>query len=269
MSFASQVGIYCEFGRIAFLKTLAYRLRYYTGVISYMINISVYYFIWKAIFTHSQDIEGYDLSDMVTYVCVGWIARSFYYNNIDREIAGQVTEGRIATELIKPIHYPLSHISQALGESTFRLILFSLPISAIAMLIFPLKLPSSPTHLFLFLLSTFLSFLIFAEINFLVGLCALGMKSILALIRAKYFLVELLSGLLIPISFFPPQLQSLSRALPFQHISYTPLRIYLGKLQGESLIMALVLQGFWVVGLYALGNLFWSLAVRKISIQGG
>ncbi len=61
------------------------------------------------------------------------------------------------------------------------------------------------------------------------------MKSILALIRAKYFLVELLSGLLIPITFFPPPIQKVSRFLAFQHISYTPLQIYLGKLTGGEL----------------------------------
>ena len=269
MSLASQVGVYVEFGRIAFLKTLAYRLRYYTGVLSYMINISVYYFIWRAIFTHSEDIEGYDLSDMVTYVAVGWISRSFYFNNIDRAIASQVTEGRIATELIKPIYYQLSHISLALGESCFRLILFSLPISLVTVFVFPLKLPASLSHFVLFFVSTFLAFLIFAEINFMVGLCALLMKSILSLIRAKYFLVEFLSGLLIPISFFPESVQELSHLLPFQHISYTPLQIYLGKLTGTDLHTALLIQVLWALGLFLLGNTFWSLSVRKLSIQGG
>lgn len=269
MSLSSQLAIYTEFGRIAFLKTLAYRLRYYTGIVSYMINIAVYYFIWKAIFVNSDNIEGYNLADMVTYVTIGWIARSFYFNNIDREIAAQVTEGRIATELIKPIHYQFSHIAQALGESGFRLILFSLPITAAAWLLFPIRLPAGWSQFGLFFASSLMAFLIFAEFNFMIGLCALGMKSILALIRAKYFLVELLSGLLIPISFFPASVQSVSRWLPFQHISYTPLQVYLGKLQGSELTAALAIQLCWVLGLFVLGEVFWVLSVRKLSIQGG
>jgi ABC-2 type transport system permease protein len=264
-----QLGIYFEYGRIAFLKTLAYRLRYYTGILSYMINIAVYYFIWKAIFAHGERIEGYNLDEMVTYVAVGWIARSFYFNNIDREIAAQVGEGRIASELIKPIHYQISHIAQALGESGFRLVLFSLPITAVAWLFYPVRLPASLALLALFFISLLLAFLIFAEINFIVGLCALGMKSILALIRAKYFLVELLSGLLVPISFFPASVQRVSQFLPFQHISFTPLQIYLGKLQGDALLQALAIQAGWVVGLFFLGDFFWTLSVPKITIQGG
>jgi ABC-2 type transport system permease protein len=269
MTIVQTIGIYVEYGRIAFLKTLAYRLRYYTGILSYMINIAVYYFIWKAIFAHGERIEGYDLSEMVTYVAVGWIARSFYFNNIDREIAGQVTEGRIATELIKPIHYQLSHIAQAFGESGFRMVLFTLPITVVAWLFYPVRLPAGPLHFALFFASLVLAFLIFAEVNFIVGLCALGMKSILALIRAKYFLVELLSGLLVPISFFPASVQRVSSFLPFKHISFTPLQIYLGKLQGAELLRVLAIQSGWAIGLFILGNFFWSLSVRKITIQGG
>ena len=78
MTLSQTIAIYMEYGRIAFLKTLAYRLRYYTGILSYMINIAVYYFIWKAIFTHGERIEGYDLGEMVTYVAVGWIARRMH-----------------------------------------------------------------------------------------------------------------------------------------------------------------------------------------------
>jgi ABC-2 type transport system permease protein len=121
----------------------------------------------------------------------------------------------------------------------------------------------------LIFISTLLAFLIFAEVNFMVGLCALGMKSILALIRAKYFLVELLSGLLIPITFFPASVQRVSWFLPFQHISYTPLQIYLGKLAGNGLWQALGVQLSWVIGMFLLGEFFWALSVRKLSIQGG
>jgi ABC-2 type transport system permease protein len=264
-----RIGVYAEYGRIGFMNTLAYRLRYYTGVLSYMINIAVYYFIWKAIFSNSDNVQGYDLSDMVTYVAVGWIARSFYFNNIDREIAALVTEGRIATELIKPIHYQLRHIAQAAGESCFRLILFTLPITVAALMLFPMKLPTHGLDFAFFFISALLAFLIFAEVNFMVGLCALGMKSILALIRAKYFLIELLSGLLIPITYIPAGLQKISSALPFQHISFTPLQIYLGKLRGWDMAEALGMQVGWVIGLFILGDYFWSLATRRITIQGG
>jgi ABC-2 type transport system permease protein len=55
MSFAALL----EFSRIGFLDMLAFRLRYYTGVINYFINVTVYYFIWKAIFAATPDFAGF------------------------------------------------------------------------------------------------------------------------------------------------------------------------------------------------------------------
>ena len=94
-----QARVYAEFVRVGFVNTLAYRLRYYTGIVTYFMYVSVYYFIWKAIFAHSSHIEGFDFSQILTYISVGWIIRSFYYNNIDQDMAQQVMEGKLAMDL--------------------------------------------------------------------------------------------------------------------------------------------------------------------------
>ena len=41
---------YAEFTRVGFVNILAFRLRYYTGILTYLINVTVYYFIWKAVY---------------------------------------------------------------------------------------------------------------------------------------------------------------------------------------------------------------------------
>ena len=38
-----------SFARIGFLNMLAYRARYYVGVLTYLFNVAVYYFIWREI----------------------------------------------------------------------------------------------------------------------------------------------------------------------------------------------------------------------------
>jgi len=113
------------------------------------------------------------------------------------------------------------------------------------------------------------SFFLMSAINFMIGTCAIPLKSILALIRAKYWLIELLSGLLIPIGFFPESLQKVMAWLPFEHIAYTPLQIYLGKLDRAQALRALGTQWLWVVGLLILAHLWWGRSSRKITIHGG
>jgi ABC-2 type transport system permease protein len=255
--------------RVGFVNTLAYRVRYYTGIATYFIYVSIYYFIWRAIFAHGERIEGFDFSQILTYVAVGWIIRSFYFNNIDQEMAQQVLEGKLAMDLIKPVNLQSMYVAQAFGESIFRLALLTAPTALVLLAIYPIRRPRTLAEFLAFFVSVILSFFIVAAINFAVGTLAIRLKSILGLLRAKYFLLELFSGLLLPISFFPHAFQVILQALPFQYISYVPVLLYLGRIHGRDIVRALSLQLFWVAAMLALGHAMWRWSTRRITIQGG
>jgi len=280
MSSRAQVlAPYVEFTRIGFVNILAFRLRYYAGIFTYLINVTVYYFIWTAIYraagnsgaagAATANIGGYDLSQILTYVAVGWIIRSLYWNTIDQEMAYEVIEGKIAMDFIKPVSIQWMWISRALGETAFRLIMLTALTSVAVALLFPVKLPASWANFAMFVVSVIGSILLMAAINFMIGTCAIPLTSILALIRAKYWLIELLSGLLIPMTYFPAALQKVAAWLPFEHIAFTPLQIYLGKLSGIAAIKALAVQWLWIAILLWLGDLWRRRATRKITIHGG
>src|SRR6202162_2018087 len=256
-SWAQALVRYAEFSRVGFVNILAFRLRYFTGIITYFLNVTVYYFIWSAVYSGGQAIAGYNLAQMITYVSVGWIIRSFYWNTIDQEMAYEVIEGKIAMDLIKPVSVQWMWISRAIGESAFRLGLLTLPTAIVVALVFPVQGPASSESFALFLVSVLGSFFLMAAINFMIGTCAIPLKSILALIRAKYWLIEMLSGLLIPISFFPQTAQKIMAWMPFEYIAYQPLQIYLGKLDRVAALRALATQWLWVVALLILANIWW------------
>ena len=260
---------YAEFARVGFVNILAFRLRYFTGIITYSLNVTVYYFIWSAVFRSASSFAGYNLPQMITYVSVGWIIRSFYWNTIDQEMAYEVIEGKIAMDLIKPVSVQWMWISRAMGESAFRLGLLTLPTAIVVALVFPLQRPASRENFLFFLVAVLGSFFLMAAINFMIGTCAIPLKSILALIRAKQWLIELLSGLLLPMTFFPQKIQQILAWLPFEHIAYTPLQIYLGKLDRAHALRALATEWFWVVALIIFAHLWWSRTLRTITIQGG
>ena len=260
---------YAEFSRVGFVNILAFRLRYFTGIITYFINVTIYYFIWSAVFRSTPTIAGYTLPQMLTYVNVGWIMRSFYWNTIDQEMAYEVIEGKIAMDFLKPVSIQWMWLFRSMGESAFRLCLLTLPMAVLVALVYPVQGPASHLHFFLFSIGVLGSFFLMGAINFMIGTCAIPLKSILALIRAKYWLIELLSGLLIPMAFFPDKIRILLAWLPFEHIAYTPLQIYLGKLDRAAALRALGIQWFWVIALMLLAHLWWSRASRKITIHGG
>ncbi|HEY2933945.1 MAG TPA: ABC-2 family transporter protein [Acidobacteriota bacterium] len=263
------IAAYAAFARVSFLQILAYRMRYFIGIVTYLVNVTVYYFIWKALYRNGGVIQGFTFGQMVTYVAVGWIIRTFYFNNIDREMANDIQQGHIGSKLARPVNYQWMHISQAAGESLFRIMLFTVPTAAVILAVYPVQAPASWLAFTAFLCSLLFSFLIFASVNFLVGICSVYLHSILGLIRAKYFLIEILSGLIIPISFFPASLVRLSQWLPFQHISYTPLLIYMGKITGLGLGRTILIEFAWASALILAGHRAWNRAARKIVVQGG
>jgi viologen exporter family transport system permease protein len=257
------------FARIGFLNMLAFRARYYVGVLTYLFNVSVYYFLWRAVFRQGAVVAGMSLGDMVTYVAVGWAVRSFYFNEIDRELGTQVQEGKLAMNLIRPVDFQTVMIADAAGQSAFRAVLFTLPISVVLALVFPIRPPASAIAAALFLVSAVLSFFLVAALNFLVGLVAIRSKSILGVLRAKYLLLELLSGLLIPTTLFPEPLRTVLFASPFPHINFTPAALYLGKAVGARAVGLLALQAAWTLALLAAGHVAWRRSRQRITIQGG
>ena len=146
---------------------------------------------------------------------------------------------------------------------------FTVPIAVVIVSVFPVSLPVSLFHGICFLVATLFSFLILAEVNFLLGLTAFFFKSIDGISRAKYVLIQLLSGLLLPLAFFPDWCRGFVEALPFKHISHTPLQFYLGKIPVSKALPIFLQEFIWWLVLLVLGQLLYSKAVRKLTLQGG
>jgi ABC-2 type transport system permease protein len=271
----ASVGLYCHFIRLAFLKFLAYRLRYYTGVVSYTIFVAGHYYLYTALFASrvagsgEATIGGLDLSEMITYVAVSWIGRSFYFNNISRDLMRMITEGEIAMHLIKPFHVQTVMLFEAIGESGFRLLMFTLPIMVVVVPLFDIAGPAVPGLVPWTFLSFCLALIIYSQINFLVGCLAFYMKNISGVLRAKMVSMDFLTGVVVPFTFFPDWFQRVVEYLPFQAISYIPVTIYLGKRPGDELHVAILIQLAWAVGLFVAGRLVWRFSVRHLVVQGG
>src|SRR3954462_2905227 len=99
------MSMYLEMIRMRFLMMLAYRTNYYSGILIYSVNIGAYYFLWSAIYGAKEAIQRLSVLQLTTYVPVAWMARAFYFNNIVREIAAEIQDGKVAIEMIRPYNY--------------------------------------------------------------------------------------------------------------------------------------------------------------------
>lgn len=260
---------YIEMIRIRFLMMLAYRTNYYSGILIYTINIGAYYFLWGAIYGEKGSIQGLSVAQMTTYVAVGWMARAFYFNNIDREIAEEIREGRVAIEMIRPYSYLGMKVMQGLGEGIFRFAFFSIPGMILVSFLFSLTITSHMQTWFSFLLSILFSFIINTQINLITGMMTFFLFNNDGLMYAKRVAIDLFSGLLLPISFYPLWAQSIMNFFPFQAISYIPSMIFSEGLTGQAVWNAIMFQIIWSVILILPIVFMWKLAKKRLIVQGG
>ncbi|MGP4079774.1 ABC transporter permease [Pseudalkalibacillus sp. R45] len=263
------MGKYIEMIRIRFLMMLAYRTNYYSGIIIYSINIAAYYFLWSAIYGGKEDIQGLSVIQMTTYIAVAWMARAFYFNNIDREIALEIKEGKVAVELIRPYHYLNMKTMAALGEGIFRLLFFSVPGMFLVSLVFPLQFSANLATWGYFGISILFSFIINTQINLMTGIFTFFIFNNDGLMRAKRVVIDLFSGLILPISFYPGWAQSAMEWFPFMYISYVPSMIFSEGFIGQQVLNALMMQFLWCLLLLVPLQILWVLAKKQMVIQGG
>jgi len=261
--------LYLELIRMRFLSMLAYRVNYYSGVVIYGINIGAYYFLWGAIYGENGELGGLTVAQMTAYVAIAWMSRAFYFNNIDREIAEDVREGKVAIEMIRPYNYLAVKTVQAFGEGIFRLLFFAAPGIFLISLLIPFRFPATLNNWGLYLCSLVLAFLINTQINLLTGLLTFFLFRNDGIIWAKRVIVDLFSGLVLPISFFPGWAQTAMGFLPFQAINYYPSLIFTGAISSGRSWELIGLQVIWVLILLVPITLLWKRARNRLVVQGG
>ncbi len=259
---------YVELARSRFLTLLAYRENFWTGIAVYIVYIGAYHFLWQAIYEGREALGGLTPAQMTSYLAVAWMARAFYFNHLDREIAAEIRDGRVAIELIRPYNYLAAKLAAALGEGVFRLVFFALPGMAVACALFPVRLP--PAQVWpAFFLALFLSYWVNALVNVLTGLAAFFLLDNSGLMHARRVLVDLFSGLYLPLSFYPAWAREVLGFLPFQAIAYLPNLAFAGGLRGGALARALAVQALWIGVLALAAAALWRVAHRRLAVQGG
>ena len=72
-----------------------------------------------------------------------------------------------------------------------------------------------------------------------------------------------------PLWFMPAGIRKIISFTPFESIYFTPVRIYLGELEGMDILLGMALQLVWIAVLAMIANIFWKQGVKKLVVQGG
>lgn len=244
---------------------VAYRGRTLLSLIGNGLWIVVVYYLWYAVFGNNTQIAGFDWASMRTYLVLSYAINALLAFSSTARLFGLVRTGDIASELLRPVDYLAAQLALATGAALVEGALSAVLAIAIGIFVVGVQPPASLGAAVLFVPSIMLGFLIKFLFTFLVSLLCFWTINSIGLIWAQTALVNLLSGALLPLAFFPDWLQPVVRWAPFSGIVATPLAIYQGQTGGA----ALGLQVGWVIVLWAMARAVWGPATRALDIQGG
>lgn len=262
--------------RLTFLKLMAYRMRYLTGIATYGIFVGGQFAIWQAVFaakglSAEQTLDGLTLSQLATYLAVGYMARAAYFTNTDSEIAARFQSGDVTLDLLKPLSFHGQWLAQAAGETAFRLLFFAAPMSLILVPLFGVQAPTGDGW-WQFPMLFVMAFLINAELNLMAGSASFWLEDITGLISLKRNVIMLLSGLMVPLHFLGDTVGAVASVLPFALLSYHPTMAYVGQLgvgHHPTFVHVVMLGLMWFIVLRGGNILLWRLAQQRLEVQGG
>jgi ABC-2 type transport system permease protein len=183
-------------------------------------------FIWRAVFAGRERLGGFTLGELLRYYGAASVIYYLVMDFADWNLQMLVRTGKFVTYALRPMSHRTFALGQKLGHRALGFALEFVPLWLIFALVF--RIPLAPAAPGWTLISVALGFVMMLLVNYSVGLLAFwltrtdGGRALFRLCR------DLLAGTLIPLSFFPGAIQKAMLLLPFQLITYVPVRVFLG-----------------------------------------
>ena len=264
---------YLSYFKLRFIIGLQYRAAAYAGFFTQIFFGLIFIMVYLAFYESGSGNTPMTIEQLVSYL---WLNQAFFslFNMLykDGEIFASIKNGNVAYELTRPKKLYFMWYSKIIGQRFAMVTLRCLPVLLLAFFLpkpFRLGLPVSFLNFILFILTLIIGALLMTAIVTLYPIITLrtidpkGIPTIFASIA------DILSGLVVPIPFFPKFLQIISNALPFRYMSDLSFRIYVGNIGLKEGLIGLAIQFVWVFIIIGIGYFCTKKALKRIVVQGG
>lgn len=264
---------YFAFFRLRFTTGLQYRTAAVAGVITQFAWGFMQIMIYKAFYEADSSAFPMTFSATATYT---WLQQAFLALfaawMVESEIFDSIINGNISYELCRPIRIYDMWFSRSLANRISKTVLRCVPILVFAVFLpypYGIAAPASVFHFFIFLITLFLGLMVTVAFFMLIYGLTFFTISPQGLQIMFTSMVEFFSGAVIPLPFFPEDLQKVMDLLPFASMQNVALRIYSGSMTFEQMRKTIFLQIFWCATLILIGYLLCRYAEKKLTLQGG
>ncbi|MBC8043662.1 MAG: ABC-2 family transporter protein [Rhizobacter sp.] len=224
--------------------------------------------LWSSVTaTAGGTLAGYTLGGLITYVVFSIIIYNLMnVGFVEREIANAIREGDLNKFLSKPVDFMLYYFFVFLADNlpvfAASLVLGGLAAAFGVVAVQPQNFAFGITAI---ILAMYLSYII----AFLIAMLAFWMEEVWTLFVMKNMSFWFLTGQIIPLDLFPPEVQETMKFLPFGYLAYFPTKILTNRLAPPEILFGLTVICAWIFFLTLLYKLFWDYALRKYGAFGG
>jgi ABC-2 type transport system permease protein len=253
--------------KIQVVNSLAYPAEFVWRSMAILLFLWVFTYLWRVAYGNSGTTEmaGLTLANTLWYLMLAE-AIELSRPRFAVTIAQAVKDGSIAYLLSKPYDFLLYQLSVNAGDSVFRMILTTLFGSALVW--FMAGPPPDPRGWPLTIIAVIGGWLINFCLTALIGLLAFITEEVAPFMWIYQKFIFILGGMMIPLDFYPPWLQTISKATPFAYIMYGPARLFVTPSLARffNLITG---QLIWIAILGLLLTFVYRQGIRRLAINGG
>jgi ABC-2 type transport system permease protein len=266
-------NVYFEYFKIGFRKSVEYK-SYLIGALTTPIFMGVFfYFIWSYIYEIKSGgvagftLGGFTFEEMMVYLIIGLLMNAARSSEISESIAQTIKSGDIAIYLCRPVNFVKSLLFDGIGSKVINLFVFTILLVVMTYL-FNLPYPSSRIF-FIFILYAVFMLLFDIILYTIIGGLSFWFVEIWGIRASIEQVLWILSGRVLPISFFPVWFQGFLAWTPFFYLEYTFARLYLGKIAVIEALQAIGIFMFWILLLGLLLKLIYKKGFSKMEAFGG
>jgi len=249
-------------------EDLYYRFDILLYVCNFIIRVTVYIFIWLAIYNNGNQILGMSFEHITTYYVLAITLDPIIFWGVNESIGEHIREGEVQKQLLYPISYFNWNFGIRIGIMLESCIVGGITF-IICLCLFGVLLPSSFMNFLFFIIVICLSVVTVYFFEMILGMAAFYTNSTWGVEVFKRAILNIFTGMIAPIALFPEFLQKIANFLPFKECVYTPISIYFGELSHNEILHIVLKQCIWIVILYIIAKFIFKKAIKNITINGG
>ena len=258
--------------KMYFLNSFNYRFNTFVSLIFGNISLFIEVLFWSLIYGGDMEksINGYTLPSIVTYYFVGRLFRRFILGSYGSDYVWMIKDGSFGRVLLKPYNINIYMYFKNLSGSITSMLPQALFVLAAAPFIakyltWNISFANAVFLILFLIISTVTSQLLTA----IIGYMGFWLENAAAVMWSLAVLLNLLTGMFIPLDFFPEWSVPILEKTPFASWGYLPAKIYLGLFELNTLTELLITHIFWIVILLLLNKIIFKIGIKKYSSVEG